>query len=183
VVEICIHAANILYLASFLARDMLWLRLLTCAGLALGLVFFTCRPAPLYGPAFWHVAFLGINGVQIARLVRERRGLALTEEQERVGTAALEHLSRDELLTLLTRAVHERPATLRDIERATRQPLTPEEEALRDIAFRRLSYRELLNLAVRRLWGVIKRSNPARWRRDRGRADASPGPEAAPASV
>jgi hypothetical protein len=73
VVELCIHAANLLYLASFLGRDVLTLRALTCAGLALGLVFFTCRPEPLYGPAFWHVAFLIINGVQIGRIVRERR--------------------------------------------------------------------------------------------------------------
>jgi hypothetical protein len=73
VVELCIHAANLLYLASFLGRDVLTLRALTCAGLALGLVFFTCRPEPLYGPAFWHVTFLVINAVQIARIVRERR--------------------------------------------------------------------------------------------------------------
>ena len=26
VVELCIHAANVFYLASFLGRDMLWLR-------------------------------------------------------------------------------------------------------------------------------------------------------------
>ena len=72
-VELCIHAANLLYLASFLGRDVLTLRALTCAGLALGLIFFTCRPEPLYGPAFWHVAFLVINAIQIARIVRERR--------------------------------------------------------------------------------------------------------------
>jgi hypothetical protein len=165
VVEFCIHAANILYLASFLGRDMLWLRALTCAGLVLGLVFFTCRPAPLYGPAVWHVAFLFINGYQILALVRERRALALTAEQERVGAAALEHLSRDELLTLLTRAVQAKPGTLNDIERAAQEPLTPEEQVLRDVAFRRLSQRELVNLAVRRLWGVLRYANPRRWRR------------------
>lgn len=180
VVEFCIHLANMFYLASFLGRDMLWLRALTCAGLTLGLVFFTCRPAPLYGPAVWHAAFLLINGVQIVRLVRERRELALTEEQERVGVATLEHLSRDELLTLVTRAVHARPATLRDLERACQHQLTPEELALRDIALRRLSYRELLNLAVRRLWGVMKGANPARWRRQSG---DSPGSEPAPTAV
>jgi hypothetical protein len=178
VVEFCIHLANLFYLASFLGRDMLWLRTLTCAGLTLGLVFFTCRPAPMYGPAFWHAAFLFINGVQIVRLVRERRELALTEEQEQVGVTALEHLSRDKLLTLVTRAIHARPATLRDLERACQRPLTPEEQALRDIALRRLSYRELLNLGVRRLWRVMKEANPAHWRRHR--SGEPPGSTAAP---
>ena len=181
-VELCIHAANVLYLASFLGRDMLWLRALTCAGLVFGLVFFTCRPAPLYGPAFWHVAFLFINGYQIIALVRERRALALTAEQERVGVAALEHLSREELLALVTRAVHANPGTLSDIEHASRAPLSPDEQVLRDIAFRRLSKKELLNLAVRRLWAVIKRANPAWWRRNRKDAPTEPS-GAAPATA
>jgi hypothetical protein len=164
VIEFCIHAANLFYLASFLGRDMLWLRTLTCAGLVLGLVFFTCRPAPLYGPAIWHVVFLGINAAQIVRLVGKRREHGLTEEQERIGAAALEHLSRDELLTLLTRAVQVKPGAVEDIEQAARKPLTAEEQALRDIAFRRLSSRELLNLVIRRLWGVTRYANPRRWR-------------------
>jgi hypothetical protein len=182
VVEFCIHAANVLYLASFLGRDMLWLRTLTCAGLVLGLMFFTCRSEPLYGPAVWHVAFLGINGYQIIAIVRERRALALTEEQERVGQAALEHLSRDELLNLLTKAVQSKPETLRDIDKASKAPLTPDEQVLRDIAFRRLSKRELVNLAVRRLWGVIRYANPARWRRGRGPAAAPSEPSVVPAA-
>jgi hypothetical protein len=178
VVEACIHVANLLYLASFLGRDMLWLRTLTCAGLALGLIFFTCQPAPMYGPAVWHVAFLVINGFQIAALIRERRALALTEEQERVGLATLEHLPREELLNLLTRAVHANPATLLELEQAAQQPLSPEERALRDIAFSRLSKRDLVNLSVRRLWNLIQYVNPARWRW--GRSGEPTGPDAAP---
>lgn len=182
-VEACIHVANLLYLASFLGRDMLWLRTLTCAGLAMGLIFFTCQPAPMYGPAVWHVAFLVINGFQIAALLRERRALALTEEQERVGLATLEHLSREELLNLLTRAIHAKPSTLLELEQAAHQPLTAEERALRDIAFSRLSKRDLVNLAVRRLWGVLsyaKYANPIRWRRSGSRNDSPTGPDAVP---
>jgi len=70
----------VLYLVSFLTRDMLWLRALTCAGLSLGIIFFTCRPGPLYGPAVWQAAFLAINGWQIWRLVGERRRSRLTEK-------------------------------------------------------------------------------------------------------
>jgi hypothetical protein len=164
-VELCIHVANTFYLASFLGRDMLWLRTLTCGGLVLGLVFFTCQPMPLYGPAAWHAVFLLINVVQIRQILRERRRLDLTADQRHVAEAALGHLSRAELLTLLTHVMYRDPRRVGDIETVCRRELTPEELALRDIALCRLSRKELLNLATRRMWNSLKRLNPARWRR------------------
>src|SRR4051795_3638753 len=108
-VELCIHLANVLYLVSFLARDMLWLRTLTCLGLVLGIVFFTCQPVPFYGPTIWHAVFLVINGYQIRRLVLQRRQLMLTKEQEQVGEVTFHDLSRDELLTMLTHVMYQNP--------------------------------------------------------------------------
>jgi hypothetical protein len=133
VVEFCIHIANVVYLISFLARDILWLRLLTCVALLLGLVFFTCQPAPMYGPTVWHVAFLAINGVQISRLLLERRQLMLqlmlTKEQERLGQAGFADLTREQLLNLLTRVTCEQAAgKQREIDRICRQPLTKDEQ-------------------------------------------------------
>src|SRR5207253_771370 len=87
VVESCLHAANLLYLASFLTRDMLWLRVLTCCGLGLGAAYFSCQAAPMYGPAAWHVAFLLINALQIRRLMRERGRMTLSAEQQAVARA------------------------------------------------------------------------------------------------
>jgi hypothetical protein len=164
-VELCIHIANLFYLASFLVRDMLWLRLLTCCGMILGIVFFTCQPAPLYGPTAWHVVFLAINVIQIRRLVLDRRRLKLTEEQERVAEAAFRDRSRDELLTLLTRVMGEKPRSLKDLHVLCRQELSGDERILRDLAFSHLSRNELLNLLTRRLWGLLQRLNPTRWRR------------------
>src|SRR5947209_8269266 len=94
---------------------MLWLRVLTCVGLVLGTVFFSCQPLPLYGPLVWHVAFLAINAARIRRLVLERRQLMLTEEQERVGQATFQDLAREELLTLLARATCAHPEGLREV--------------------------------------------------------------------
>jgi hypothetical protein len=165
VVQACLHIANALYLVSFLARDMLWLRILTCGGLVMGVIFFACQPIPLYGCIVWHVVFLIINTVQIRRLILERRAFMLTKEQERVGEATFRDLSREEVLTLLTRAMCENPKRLRDIHHSSHQPLTKEECVLRDIAFSRLSRTELLNLLTRRMWNSITRLNPARWRR------------------
>jgi hypothetical protein len=174
-VELCIHIANTFYLASFLGRDMFWLRTLTCGGLVLGLVFFTCQPMPLYGPVAWHAVFLVINVIQIRQLLRERRRLDLTADQRQVAEAALGHLSREELLTLLTHVMYRDPRRVRDIETVCRRELSAEQLALRDIAFSRLSRKELLNLATRRMWNSFKRLTPARWRR--------PDPPAAEARV
>src|SRR4051812_25566707 len=162
-VELCLHLANLFYLASFLGRDMLWLRALTCAGLTLGIVFFSCQATPLYGPTAWHAVFLVINAVQIRLLVRERSQLRLSREQERFGEAAFHDLSRDELLTLLTHVMSEDVRGLPDLRRACEQPLDPDERALRDLAFNRLTRQELLNLLTRRLWTALKRRGPDRW--------------------
>jgi hypothetical protein len=164
-VELCIHVANILYLASFLGRDMLWLRILTCGGLVLGIVFFSCQPAPMYGPSAWHILFLLINAVQIRRLIVERRRLMLTDKQERIGEATFHDLSRDELLNLLTHVMAQGAEALKspdEIQQTSQQPLSRQEAVLRDIAFNHLSRADILNLLTRRMWNAIVRLKPAR---------------------
>ena len=160
----CIHAANILYLVSYLTRDIMWLRILTCGGLLLGIVFFTCQPVPLYGPCVWQVLFLGINLVQIRRLIHERRRVKLSEERERFAREAFKDLSRDEMLNLLTRAMCAQAEKLPDLRKAAREPLSEDEQIVRDIAFRGLSKKELLNLLTRRLWNSLWWVNPTNWR-------------------
>ena len=162
-VETCLHVANLLYLGSFLTRDMLWLRVLTCCGLGLGAAYFTCQAAPMYGPAAWHVAFLLINIYQIGRLLRERRRLTLSAEQQAVARAAFADLSRDEMLTLLTRALCAPAKCLPDLRRAARLPLSEDERVVRDLALGGLSRGELVNLLTRRLWRPLRWMNPARW--------------------
>ncbi|HKB06335.1 MAG TPA: hypothetical protein VKD90_29340 [Gemmataceae bacterium] len=155
-VDLCIHIANVLYLLSFLARDMLWLRLLTCLGLVLGVVFFTCQPAPMYGPTAWHVVFLGINFVQIRRLILERRRLMLPPQLQQAAETACKDLSHEQLLTLLTRAMWAHPDTLQDVRKTIGRPLTQEEEVVRDLALGRLSRKEMLNLLTRRLLSTVR---------------------------
>lgn len=166
-VELCIHVANLFYLVSFLARDMMVLRVLTCIGMALGLVFFGCQKTPMYGPAAWHAVFLAINAVQIRRLVLDRRRMRLSREQARLGEAAFRDLSREELLNLLARATTRDAEEMGDVRRASRQPLSHDERVMRDLAFGGLTRQELMNLATRRFWDFLRRRFPGR-RRGRG---------------
>lgn len=162
----CIHIANIFYLMSFVGRDMLWLRVLTCCGLAFGIVFFTqCQPTPMYGPSFWHVTFILINFYQIHHLLAERKRLRLNRQQEAVGRAMLEGLSDVELADSLAHAVQ---SGGKDVEIFTNDDghrLTTDEAALRDIAFSRLSRTELINLLSRSMWHSLKQMRPGRRQR------------------
>ena len=174
VADWCFHAANLIYLASYLTRDMMLLRLFTCCGLALGITFFACQPTPLYGACVWQFVFLGINLIQIRRLGLERRRVRLSEDREQVAREAFKDLSRDEMLNLLTRAMCAQAEKLPDFQSAAREPLSEDEAIVRDIAFRGLSKKELLNLLTRRLWTSLWWMNPTRWRL---RRNGSPGPE------
>src|SRR5262245_51875725 len=70
---VLINAANVLYLASYVVRDILWLRALTMvAGLAL-VFYYALLPAPLVVAIAWNAVFLAINAWQIRLLLLERR--------------------------------------------------------------------------------------------------------------
>lgn len=76
--EDLVHVANVLYLCSYLVRDILWLRVLTVmAGLCMVPFYWECAERPLWAPIAWVALFTTVNLVQIALLVAERapRGL------------------------------------------------------------------------------------------------------------
>ena len=148
----CIHIANLFYLASFLVRDILWLRTMTCGGLIFGILFFTCQTTPLYGPTFWHITFLGINLYQILRLQAERRQLQLSPEQEAIRRGILEGMSDEELLNTLAHTVQFRGQAIELLSENDKYELTEDEIAFRKIAFAQLSRDELLNLLSREMW-------------------------------
>lgn len=160
----CIHIANFFYLASFVGRDMLWLRTLTCGGLTFGLIFFSaCTPTPMYGPAFWHAVFLLINLYQIKHLIGERHRLALNDRQRVVSRGMLEGMTEEELRNSLTHAVYTNSDRVELLTDQSKIELTPDEIAFRDIAFSRLSRNELINLLSRRVWQSIRTMRP-KWR-------------------
>ena len=87
-----LNVANILYLASYTVRDILWLRILSViAMLLLGGCYFECaKTEPVWWNAFyWQLAFLLINLIQIAILIQERRPVRLTAIQQRLHEGPL----------------------------------------------------------------------------------------------
>ena len=164
--QLCLHLSNVLYLGSFVSRDMLWLRVLTCVGLLLGVLFFTNCEQPMYGPTVWHGVFLLINVYQIRMLLIERRQTDLTDAKEIIGEAGLEDLSRNELVDLLTHELSGKLDRRQDPKEASQLQLDEDELVLKRMVLERLSRKEIVNLLTRRMWKPINRRFKRRAKRN-----------------
>ena len=164
--DLCIHAANVCYLASYLTRDMLLLRALTCVGMLLSIAFFTCGSEVLLAPTAWLATFVVINVIQIVRLLKYRERVQLNADEAALSEEAFEHLTREELADLLTRSVRVGTRQLQPADPAelTEGELNEDEVVLRDMAFAHLSRADLLNLVTRRFHGTAYSLTPSRVR-------------------
>lgn len=95
-----INAANVLYLASYSVRDILWLRILTVVGALLLIPYYVLQPLPLMAAIGWSAVFIAINAYWIARLIIERRPVHLTTDQARLRKLSFPSLTPREALNL-----------------------------------------------------------------------------------
>lgn len=72
--EALVYAANILYLFSYMVRDILHLRLLTIVAACCLVTYFYNQPEPLMTVVCWNVFFVALNALQLFRILRERVG-------------------------------------------------------------------------------------------------------------
>jgi Cyclic nucleotide-binding domain len=99
--DYCIHAANILLIAAYSVRDILWLRVLAVASSLAAMPYFLLQPTPLW-PAFgWSVLFTGINIYQTWCLIVERRPVKLSAEEEEVRTLVFRDLPPKKVLQVI----------------------------------------------------------------------------------
>lgn len=102
--DIFVHTANVLYLASYSVRDILWLRVLTVVAGATLIPFYYLQPEPLMVPIYWNCLFLAVNLYQIYLLLLERRPVQLSEEEQRLYKMAFRSLTPREFVKLLSLA-------------------------------------------------------------------------------
>ena len=96
-----INIANILYLFSFLARDILWLRILTVIAASFLIPYFYFRPDPLMIAIYWNLVFTSLNLFWIGRLLYERRPVQLSGNDLRLYQLVFRCLTPREMLSLL----------------------------------------------------------------------------------
>lgn len=98
---VLIHVANVLYVFSYLVKDILWLRLLTVVAGSVLLAYYVLLPVPLWAAIGWNIIFLAINLRQIHVLLLERRPVRLSPEELRLHQLAFRSLTQREFAKLL----------------------------------------------------------------------------------
>jgi hypothetical protein len=97
-----IHVANVLYLLSYMVRDILWLRVLSVmAGLCLMPYYCHCGDHPLWAPISWNALFAAVNVFQIILLIGERWPRTLTAAQRNIYETIFPELSPGEFVRLM----------------------------------------------------------------------------------
>ena len=99
--EALIHSANLIYLVSYVMRDILWLRVFTVIAAACLILYFYFLPDPLLTPVYWNILFITLNVFWIARLLLERRPVQLTADEKQLCELVFRLVSPREMISLL----------------------------------------------------------------------------------
>ena len=70
--EALVYFANILYLLSYMVRDILHLRMLTIVAACCLVTYFYNQAEPLMTVVCWNLFFVALNALQLYRIFRER---------------------------------------------------------------------------------------------------------------
>ncbi len=79
--DLLIHFAFLLTALAYITYDMLFLRVLAVCSSLVGLGYFGIYLGQI-PVLFWQILFLGINSWRIIHLLRERRGVSFSEEEQ-----------------------------------------------------------------------------------------------------
>jgi len=105
--DLLMNLANVLYLFSFMVRDILWLRGLAVIAAACLVPYFYFRPEPLLTPIYWNLVFAALNIYWICRLLLERRPVKLSTEEQRLCELVFRTMTPREMIKLLKLATWE----------------------------------------------------------------------------
>jgi hypothetical protein len=92
-IDLIDDASNLTYVAAYLVKDILWLRILSIAGSLIVLPYFLLQPEPLWTPVFWSFVFISINLTRAWQIFLDRRPVKLTAEEEALYNQGFSSLS------------------------------------------------------------------------------------------
>ncbi len=95
------HFGYVLIAASFLVRDILWLRMLSVVASVFGIGFGLLSEVILWPTVIWSALFAAINSIQIGILVRENRAVRFTDEERELYETIFRNVSPVEFLKLM----------------------------------------------------------------------------------
>jgi hypothetical protein len=95
-----VHFSNILMLAAYSVRDILWLRWFAVAAALTNIPYFLLQGTVLWPPVLWALVFTAINLYQIARLYLERRPVVLSQDEQKLYDLGFRSLRPREFVSL-----------------------------------------------------------------------------------
>src|SRR6266566_3638490 len=99
-IDYLVHFSNILMLASYSVRDILWLRWFAVAAALTNIPYFLLQGTVLWPPVLWALVFTAINLYQIARLYLERRPVVLSQDEQKLYDLGFRSLRPREFVSL-----------------------------------------------------------------------------------
>ena len=95
-----VHFSNVLMLAAYSVRDILWLRWFAVAAALTNIPYFLFQGTVLWPPILWAVIFTVINLYQIAQLYLERRPVVLSQDEQKLYDLGFQSLRPREFVSL-----------------------------------------------------------------------------------
>jgi CRP-like cAMP-binding protein len=96
-----VNFSNIVFIAAYSVRSVLWLRILAIVGEGLTLPYYYYQDEKLWLPIYWGAAFMIINAVRIVGIALERRPVVLNGEEEELHRLAFSSIDKREFLRLV----------------------------------------------------------------------------------
>lgn len=88
---------------SLLAKDILWLRVLSVISSCSAIVFnYNAAAAPLWTPIRWNLFFIGLNIFHISKILLAKKNVQLTEKQEEIYQWFFRDLNRVEFYKFIS---------------------------------------------------------------------------------
>jgi Popeye protein conserved region len=95
------NLANLIFLGAYWVKDILWLRLLVMVGSLVVIPYYLLRTEPLWTPTVWSCVFITIHAVRAWGIVKERRPIAFTGEEQFLYDKTFSALSPQQFKRLL----------------------------------------------------------------------------------
>jgi CRP-like cAMP-binding protein len=96
-----VNFSNIVFLAAYSVRSVLWLRILAIVGEAMTLPYYYYQDEKLWPPIFWGAAFMIVNAVRIVGMALERRPVVFSGKEEELHRVAFSSIDKREFLRLV----------------------------------------------------------------------------------
>ena len=102
ILVILFNAANIIFLAAFMAKKIVWLRLLTITGMMVGIPYYLyIHEVPMWNNIFWVSTYASINLVMLFIIFLESRPIELSNLEQKIYDMSFKSLGLREFKHLI----------------------------------------------------------------------------------